>query len=116
MTTSRLNDIQTLNMQVLQIIREGLLADREATCHAFQLTMEQAERIGSMTHAELTALATSTRGISLFIPRSNMVELLSAPPGLVALLGSVRPTRQRGNARNPGRRREDYAWPAREAS
>jgi len=117
MSQSMLTEIQMLNVALLHAIRTGVFSDRDLTRHRFQLTVEQAECIRQLTYADIEVASTGAAELSLFIPRANLVQLLTAPPGLVPMLASVRMGgRQNRMPRTLGRRQSDYACPSREVA
>lgn len=117
MRKAQSNEMQSLNLQILSIVRDGLANDRDGTRHRFQLTVEQADQIAALTYAEMQAISMHAGDLCLFIPRADLGQLLAAPAGLVSVLASVRGAgRKRGKSRTPGRRQSDYCSHSREAA
>ncbi|WP_406625187.1 hypothetical protein [Acidovorax sp. SDU_ACID1] len=84
-----LSDVQATNLRMLYAIRLGAERDKVETCRKFSLNAEQAERLLTITPEGLWTLVHAVGQTSLFIPRSDLVQLLDAPPALVGTLAAA---------------------------
>lgn len=91
MSNLHLSDVQATNLQLLYAIRLGTEGDLVGTCRKFCLDAEQAERLRSMTPDGIWTLVLAVGQTSLFIPRSDFIQLLDAPPALVGTLAAAHP-------------------------
>lgn len=85
-----LSDVQSTNLQLLQVILVGAERDMVGTCQKFHLHAAQAERLRAKNPAEIWSLVHAIGETSLFVPRSDFVSLLDTPPGLAGTLAAAR--------------------------
>jgi len=85
-----LSDVQATNLRLLYAIRLGAERDMVETCRKFCLSAEQAKRLGALTAEGLWTLVHAVGQVSLFIPRSDLIELMDAHPALAGTLAAVR--------------------------
>lgn len=86
-----LSDVQSTNLQMLHVLSVGAERDLPGTCRKFGLQAQQAYRLRSMNPATLWSLVHAIGDTSLFVPRSDFVELIDFPPALAATLAAVHP-------------------------
>ncbi|UEC01759.1 hypothetical protein [Burkholderia vietnamiensis] len=86
-----LSDVQATNLRMLYAIRLGTEHDMVETCRKFSLNVEQAERLRSITPEGLWTLVHAVGQTSLFIPRSDLIQLIDAPSALAGTLAAVHP-------------------------
>lgn len=85
-----LSDVQSTNLQLLHAILVGTERDMVETCRKFNLHAAQAERLRTMTPAEVWGLVHAVGQTSLFVPRADLVALIDSPPPLVGTLAAAR--------------------------
>ena len=86
-----LSDVQSTNLQMLHVLFVGAERDMPGTCRKFGLQAWQADRLRSMNPATLWSLVHAIGDTSLFVPRSDFVELMDFPPALAGTLAAVHP-------------------------
>lgn len=93
MNEARLSDVQLANLTMMLTIRDGIVHDRASACCRFGLDSTQADRLGAMSIQQVMAVVANTGDVTLFPPRSDLVELLDTPLPLMRPLAAVRGTR-----------------------
>ncbi len=88
-----LSDVQSTNLQLLHAILVGTERDMVETCRKFNLHATQAERLRTLTPAEVWSLVHAVGQTSLFVPRADLVALIDSPPALAGTLAAARPPR-----------------------
>ena len=85
-----LSDVQSTNLQLLHAILVGTERDIVETCRKFSLHAALAERLRTMSPAEVWSLVHAVGQTSLFVPRADLVALIDAPPALAGTLAAAR--------------------------
>lgn len=86
-----ITDVEWINIHILAIIRTALQHDRAATCCRFALNAEQANYLCSLRLDELWSQVFQIGDTTLFPPRADLVQLLSAPRNLAGAFSLVSP-------------------------
>ncbi|WP_426078234.1 hypothetical protein [Janthinobacterium sp. PSPC3-1] len=85
------SNVQWMNLQLLNLIHLNVKTNPVVAAYNFRLTTEQCARLSKMSSADIQALADNMSGESLFLPRSDFLQLLDAPACLSSILSVVRP-------------------------
>jgi hypothetical protein len=84
------SDIQLLNLSFLLTIQASIREDPVAACYKYRVRAEQASRLADLAPEQMQRLVANLGHQCLFMPRDDILQLLEAPPGLLAPLSSVR--------------------------
>jgi hypothetical protein len=98
-----LSEIYWMNLNFLQILQTNIRKDLAGACYRFNLDVEHAKRIESLTQDELHALVANCGQESLFQMREDVsFRLLPLPPGLRPALAAVAlPSHHEASYRQP---------------
>ena len=87
----QLSEVQATNLQWLHAIRLGLERDAVGTCRKFCLQPAQAEALRALPQEHLWVLVCAVGQTSLFVARSDLIDLLTAPTDIAGILAAARP-------------------------
>lgn len=89
----QLSDVQATNLQLLYAIRTGMDRCMVDTCRKYGMNPDQAKRLRTLSPADVWALVHNLGETSLFVPRSDILDLIDAAPAIVATLAASHPPR-----------------------
>jgi len=95
-----LSQVQIANLNMLILVAECAKQDSATACSRFGLDAEQAEYVASLTYQDMLTLVAHLGDECLFLPRSNLVQVLAWPPQLAGALLMVH-SPQAGKSNRP---------------
>lgn len=86
-----LSEVQLLNLSALFTIRDSVQHDLIAACCKFGLSADQARFISTLSINQILVIAVHVGQECLFMPRQDLVSLLTLPAPLAGPITSVHP-------------------------
>ncbi|WP_158592156.1 flagellar transcriptional regulator FlhD [Noviherbaspirillum sedimenti] len=91
MGNMQFSDVQIINLSLLITVRDSIKQDRIAACCKFGLCEAQARLLESLSIDQILILVANLGHECLFLPRQDMVSLLTLPLPLAGAVMAVHP-------------------------
>lgn len=91
MSSVQFSEVQLFNLSALITIRDSVQHDLIAACCRFGLSADQARFISTLSIDQILVTVINVGQESLFIPRQDLVSLLTLPSPLAGPIASVHP-------------------------
>lgn len=89
----KMSDVQHANLTMMLTIRDSLLRDPIGTASRFGLDADQSNQFTTIGIHQIMAIAANVGDVALFVPRRDLVHLLSLPLPVARTLAVVQPAR-----------------------
>lgn len=98
MSNVQLSEVQLLNLSALFTIRDSVQHDLIAACCKFGLSADQARFISALSINQILVIVVNIGQECLFLPRQDLVPLLTLPAPLAGAFTSVHPPHKAASA------------------
>jgi hypothetical protein len=88
-----LSEVQLANLNMLVMIRDFIKRDALAACCCFGLSQDLVQFVTALSSPQLFSIVVNIGNECLFLPRQDLVRLLSLPLPLLAPMFAVHPPR-----------------------
>jgi hypothetical protein len=93
MQQTNLSPVQSANLNMLTLIAEYAKSNKADACSRFGIDLTQAEFLATLSNEQIKIRAIHLGDVSLFLPRHDLVQILSWPSPLAETLLMAHPAR-----------------------